>query len=167
MTSTIDRQREHNRVLLKTILLSTVLLGSLLFALDGMFHHWLGELSGFGRGAKVGLSLLVFWLVVTASLRSINRLAEGISGIKLLLGGLAIALLGTLFSQFILQILTWFEEPWAPKPNYRTFLFYGAGGLVASVISLINLRVKDQRLGNVLEVAFIILVALIFFYFAR
>jgi uncharacterized protein YacL len=113
------------------------------------------------------LSLLIFWLVVTASLRSLNRLAEGISGIKLLLSGVAIAILGTLFSQFILQLLTWFEEPWAPEPNYRTFLFYGAGGLIASVISLINLRVKDKTVGNVLEFIFIIVVALLFFYFAN
>ena len=156
-----------NKVLLRTIIISTVLLGSLLFALDGIFHNWIGDLNRFGRGLKVGLSLLIFWLVVTASLRSINRLAGKISGAKLLLAGVTIAILGTLFNQFILQLLTWFKEPWAPEPNYRTFLFYGAGGLVASVISLINLRVKDQKLGNVLEVVFIALVALLFFYFAK
>lgn len=156
-----------NRVWTRTIFISTVLLGSLLFALDGIFHNWVGDLNRFGRGLKVGLSLLVFWLVVTASLRSINRLAKDIPGIKLLLAGVAIAVLGTLFGQFILQILTWFKEPWAPEPNYRTFLFYGAAGLVASVISLINLRVKDQKLGNILEVLFIAVVALLFFYFAR
>lgn len=156
-----------NRVWGRTILISTVLLGSLLFALDGIFHNWVGELNSFGRGLKIGLSLLVFWLVVTASLRSINRLAKDIPGIKLLLAGLAIAILGTLFSQLILQILTWFKEPWAPAPNYRTFLFYGAAGLIASVISLINQRVKDQKLGNILEVLFIAVVALLFFYFVK
>lgn len=160
------KKEVHNQILLKTILISTVLLGSLLFALDGIFHNWIGDLNGFGRGVKIGLSLLVFWLVVTASLRSVNRMAEGISGIKLLLGGVGIAVLGTLFGQLILQILTWFEEPWAPAPNYRTFLFYGVGGLVASVISLINLRVKDKTVGNVLELIFIVVVALLFFYFA-
>lgn len=157
-----------NRVWGRTILISTVLLGSLLFALDGIFHNWVGgELSRFGRGMKIGLSLLIFWLVVTASLRSINRLAKDLPGMKLLLAGVAIALLGTLFSQFILQILTWFKEPWAPAPNYRTFLFYGVAGLIASVISLINLRVRDQKLGNVLEVLFIALVAILFFYFVK
>lgn len=162
------KKQEHNRILFKTIVISTVLLGSFLFALDGIFHNWIGdELNRFGRGVKVGLSLLIFWLVVTASLRSLNRLAEGVSGFKLLLGGVAIAVLGTLFNQLILQILTWFEEPWAPAPNYRTFLFYGAGGLIASVISLINLRVKDKTVGNVLELVFILVVALLFFYFAN
>lgn len=157
----------NKRVLLKTILISSVLLGSLLFALDGIFHNWIGELNRFGRGMKVGLSLLIFWLIVTASLRSINRLAEDIPAFSLLIGGVAIAVLGTLFGQLILQILTWFEEPWAPEPNYRTFMFYGVGGLVASVISLINLRVKDKTVGNVLELIFIVVVALLFFYFAR
>lgn len=157
----------HNQVLFKTIFIAVVLLGSFLFALDGIFHNWIGEINRFGRGVKIGLSLLIFWLVVTASLRSINRLAEGISGFKLLIGGVAIAVLGTLFNQLILQLLTWFKEPWAPEPNYRTFLFYGAGGLIASVISLINLRVKDKTMGNVLELAFIVVVALLFFYFAK
>lgn len=162
-----NNKRQHNRVLTKTIIISMVLLGSLLFALDGIFHNWIGDLNRFGRGVKVGLSLLIFWLVVTASLRSVNRLAEGISGIKLLMAGVAIAIVGTLFSQLILQVLTWFKEPWAPEPNYRTFLFYGAGGLVASVISLINLRVRDKRMGNILEFVFIVVVALLFFYFAK
>ena len=158
----------HSRVWIRTIIISTVLLGSLLFALDGIFHNWLGgELSRFGRGLKVGLSLLLFWVVVTASLRSINRLAKDIPGWKLLAAGVAIAGLGTLFGQFILQILTWFKEPWAPEPNYRTFLFYATAGLFASIISLINLRVKDQKLGNILEVLFIVVVAILFFYFAR
>lgn len=156
----------HNRVWFKTILISTVLLGSLLFALDGIFHNWIGDINRWGRGLKIGLSLLIFWLVVTASLRSINRLADDIPGWKLLVAGVAVAILGTLFSQLILQILTWFEEPWAPGPNYRTFMFYGVAGLVASVISLINLRVKDQRLGNILEFAFILIVAALFLYLA-
>jgi hypothetical protein len=158
----------HSRVWVRTIIISTVLLGSLLFALDGIFYNWLGgELSGFGRGLKIGLSLLIFWIVVTASLRSINNLASDIPGWKLLAAGVAIAGLGTLFGQFILQILSWFKEPWAPAPNYQTSLFYVVAGLVASIISLINLRVKDQKLGNILEVLFIVVVAILFFYFAR
>lgn len=151
----------------RTILISTVILGSLLFALDGIFHNWIGDLNRVGRGLKIGLSLLIFWLVVTAALRSHNRLAPGSSGGSLLLSGVAIAVLGTLLSQVILQLLHWFDEPWAPEPNFNTTLFYGAAGLIASVISLINLRVKDQKMGNVLEIVFIVLVALLFFYYIR
>lgn len=156
-----------NRVFIRTIIISTILLGALLFVLDWVFHNLLGDLSGFGKGVKVGLSLLVFWLIVTSSIRSLNRLAKDISGPKLLLAGMAIALLGTFFNQFILQVLTWFNEPWVPRPNYNTSLFYGVGGLIASIISLINLRVKDQKLGNVLEFLFIAGVAILFFYLAK
>lgn len=161
-----SNKRSENRILWTTVFISSVLLGSLLFALDGIFHHWIGDPNRLGRGIKVGLSLLIFWLVVTASLRSVNRLAAGIAGFKLLVGGVAIAVLGTLLSQLILHILIWFEESWAPDPNYGTFLFYGIGGMIASVISLINLRTPDKRVGNILEVIIIIVVALLFFYFA-
>lgn len=162
-----ESNKNPGAVAWRTVLIATVLLGSLLFALDGVFHNWIGELNRFGRGLKIALSLLIFWLIVTASLRSLNRLAPNTSGGGLLLTGIAIAVLGTLMSQIILQLLSWFEEPWAPEPNFRTTLFYGAAGLVASVISLINLRVKDQKVGNVLEIIFIALVAVLFFYFAR
>ncbi len=163
----INQAKSDNQVAAKTGLISAILLALLLLLLDWAAFRLSPEAGSFSRAAKTGVSLLLFWIICTSALRSIVRLRKQIPGIKLLIAGIGLAAAGILIHQSALQALTWFKTTWSPAPNYNMFLFYAAGGFIAAVISLINLRVKNQKLGNLLEVLFIALIAFLFFYFTK
>ncbi|HMQ62379.1 MAG TPA: hypothetical protein PKE06_17005 [Flavilitoribacter sp.] len=156
-----------NQVAFKAVVISGILLGLLLLLLDWVAFRLAPEATTFTRAAKTGVSLILFWVVCTSTLRSIERLRKKIPGLKLLAAGIGVAVVGVLLHQLALQTLAWLKSAWAPAPDYAMFLFYAAGGFIAAVISLINFRVRNKRLGNVLEVLFIALVAWLFFFFTK
>ncbi|MEZ4986993.1 MAG: hypothetical protein R2795_18470 [Saprospiraceae bacterium] len=77
--------------------------------------------------------------------------------------GVASAALGILL--FLLALRIWNElgEHGAVLPGYNIIGFYAAGGLVASLISLIHLRVEGENNGNLLELLVIGLAVAMFF----
>ena len=157
----------ENRVLGKSILISGILLSILLIALELLFPKLFEEPTAWSNGVKTGLSLLLFWVVITSTLRAMNKLEHQMEAIKLILGGVGIAALGIALYLVTMQFLNWFEVNGAEKPRYGLIGFYSAGGFIVSVLSLINLRVKSKMIGDVLEFLVILVVALLFFKFAQ
>jgi hypothetical protein len=155
---------DDKRVLWRTVVISSVVLAGvqvLAYVLAGKLlaegHSWLNPI-------RTALGLLIFWIFVTAAVRTFNRLRPNHTGIWLIVVGLSTAALGTLF--FLLGLRLWNElgDHGATLPRYSIMAFYAAGGLVASLISLIHIRVEDETRGNLLELLVIVLTAVLFFW---
>jgi len=156
-----------NRVLGKSILIAGVTIAALLVIWEVVHRKLFPVENSWSNGAKTALSLLVFWLVITSSLRAMNKLRKDMDWFKLIGGGVGIATLGIVLFLVTLQFLNWLEVSWAEKPRYGLIGFYAGGAFIVSLLSLINLRVKSKMMGNVLEFLVIAAVAFLFFKFAR
>jgi hypothetical protein len=75
--------------------------------------------------------------------------------------------LGTFAFLFSVRIYATMADKTSVLPSYSVIGFYTLAGLLASLLSLIRLRVKDRATGNVLEVALVIGAVLIFFWITR
>jgi hypothetical protein len=51
--------------------------------------------------------------------------------------------------------------------SYTSLLFFSGVALIASTVAHIHLRVRNRRLGQVLELGLIGLIAFLFFHFMR
>ena len=124
------------------------------FVLSVLFGNYLlnfyPEIAG---GIRSGLLLFLLWLFVMATVRSLNRLDQDISGSWLILSGLIVGGLGALGAFLLIQMYTWIKAIDLDQPfPFGNVLFFGLLGLVVSLISTINLRVQNRMLGNILEV---------------
>ncbi|MCB0638643.1 MAG: hypothetical protein KDC54_18560 [Lewinella sp.] len=155
---------DDKRVLWRTVLITSVVLAGvqvLAYVLLGKLfeenHSWLNPI-------RTALGLLIFWIFVTAAVRTFNRLRPNHTGIWLIVVGLSTAAIGTLV--FLLGLRLWNElgDHGATLPKYSIIAFYAGGGLVASLISLIHIRVEDETRGNLLELLVIALAAVLFFW---
>ncbi len=162
-----NSDKTENQVLGKSILISGISIAVLLVILDIVNQKVFPETTSWTNGVKTGVSLLVFWLVITSTLRAMNKLRKDMDWFKLILGGVGIAALGITLYLLILQLLTALEVSWAEKPRYALVGFYSAGAFIVSLLSLINLRIKSKMIGNVLEFLVIAAVAFLFFKFSQ
>lgn len=155
----------NKRTFARTVIIGGILLALLLTLLQFFMRKLFAESDGLSQGVHLSLKLLIFWLVVTSSVRSIAKIRKNISALWLLLAGLLISAGGVLLHLLTMQIITASKVDMEAVINYKSLLFFTAIGLIASVISIINNKIKNNFLGNVLEVLFIGLVAFLFFYF--
>lgn len=162
-----NSDKTENQILGKSILISGISIAVLLVILDIVNQKVFPETTSWTNGVKTGVSLLVFWLVITSTLRAMNKLRKDMDWFKLILGGVGIAALGITLYLLILQLLTALEVSWAEKPRYALVGFYSAGAFIVSLLSLINLRIKSKMIGNVLEFLVIAAVAFLFFKFSQ
>ncbi len=156
-----------NRVLGKTILIGGITIAVLLVIWEVVHLKLFPGADSWSKGVKTAVSLLVFWLVITSSLRAMNKMREDMDWFKLIAGGVGIATLGVVLFLVSLQVLNWWEVSWAEQPNYGLIGFYAGGAFIVSLLSLINLRVESKMMGNVLEFLVIALVVYLFFHFTR
>ena len=162
------KERTDSQVWLQTVLISTFLLTLLLSVGAWGLARLLPSEAGLFRPVLTGLELLLLWLVATSALRSINRLRPSIAGWKLLPAGLIVVVLGFLLYIGIAQVFSFAgTERWSEYPLSGLALFFAGTSLVISLISLINLRVPSQMLGNILEFLVIAVVIFLFFYFMK
>jgi len=159
--------KTENQVLGKSILISGIIIAVLLILLDIANQKVFPETTSWTNGVKTGVSLLIFWLVITSTLRAMNKLRQDMDWFKLILGGVGIAALGIVLYLLALQVLHGLKVGWAEKPRYALVGFYSAGAFIVSLLSLINLRVKSKMIGNVLEFLVIAAVAFLFFKFSQ
>lgn len=156
-----------NQVLGKSILIGGITIAVLLVVWEVVHQKVFPGTDSWSKGVKTAVSLLVFWLVITSTLRAMNKMRKSMDWFKLLGGGVGIATLGIVLFLVTLQFLNWMKVSWAENPNYGLIGFYAGGALIVSLLSLINLRVKSKMMGNVLEFLVIALVAYLFFKFTR
>ncbi|KAA3626453.1 MAG: hypothetical protein DWQ02_20440 [Bacteroidetes bacterium] len=155
-----QKARINQSVVFRTVLISSIVLAILLTLL----HLFITKLID-AEKVLVGIKLVIFWIVVTSTLRSIIKIRKNIGGLWLLLAGLLVSGLGIIFHFIALQVIPALKNDIGLDLtlDMRSVGFYVGVGVIASVISLINIKVKNQFWGNVLEVLFIAAVAVAIF----
>ena len=156
----MNKAEINKQVVLKSIIISSILLAILLTLL----HIFVSKLIDSDK-ILTGLKLLVFWVVITATLRSEVKVRKNIGGLWLLLTGLVVAGLGVILHLLTMQIIPTLKTDVGLDLaiDFKTVGFYAVIGFVASVISLINIKVESEFWGNVLEVVFVAVLAGLFF----
>jgi len=160
----IGLDHEDKRALWRTVLVSSIVLGAILALAYLLLAKVFPDNEGWLNASRTGLSLLAFWLVISATIRTFDKIREGIAFIWLIVIGVASATFGIILFLLSLRIWNKLGDHGANLPGYNIIGFYAAAGLVASLISLIHIRVEGKRKGNLLEVLVIGLAVLLFFW---
>jgi hypothetical protein len=162
----IGLDHEDKRALWRTVLLSSVLLAVALVLVYLLLGKALSGRPAWLNPIRTGVSLLIFWLFTTSAVRTYDRVREGVAALWLVVVGVAVASCGVLL--FLLGLRLWnvIGGHGAVLPAYDIIGFYAGGGLVAALISLIHLRVKEERTGNILELVVMALAVVLFFWLA-
>ena len=153
-------------VMWKSVLISSIILG-ILFSLVHLFLPRVFDATNTWHSrVLIGLKVLVLWLVVSSAIRAINQLREKIPAWQLALGGVLTSLTGCLVNEGVLNaVLVFRGEAYLADFDYQGLMFFTGIGLILSIITMINLRVKNRFLGNVLELIVVgIFVAGLFFF---
>lgn len=163
----VGLDHEDKRALWRTVMVSSLVLGAILTVLYLITGKLFASHPGWLNAARTGLSLLLFWIVITSTIRTYDRVREGVAFFWLIIIGVASAAIGILI--FLLSLRLWNElgNHGAVLPGYNIIGFYAAGGLVASLISLIHLRVEGEKNGNLLELLVIALAIVAFFWMTK
>lgn len=163
----VGLDHEDKRALWRTVMVSSIVLGAILTVLYILLEKVFPNNPGWLNASRTGLSLLAFWMVITATIRTYERVREGVAFFWLIIIGVASAALGIFL--FLLALRVWNElgNHGATLPAYSIIGFYAAGGLVASLISLIHLRVDGEHNGNLLELLVIAVAVALFFWFTK
>lgn len=163
----VGLDHEDKRALWRTVMISSIVLGVILTVIYILLGKVLAAKPNWLNPARTGLSLLAFWLVITATIRTFDNVREGVAFFWHIIIGVASSALGILL--FLLALRVWNElgNYGATLPKYSIIGFYAAGGLVASTIALIHLRVEGERKGNFLELLVIGLAVAVFFWITK
>lgn len=163
----VGLDHEDKRALWRTVMVSSIVLGVILTVLYIFLGKVFPNNPGWLNASRTGLSLLAFWMVITATIRTYERVREGVAFFWLIIIGVASAAIGIFL--FLLALRVWNElgNHGATLPAYSIIGFYAAGGLVASLISLIHLRVDGEHNGNLLELLVIAVAVALFFWFTK
>ncbi len=156
--------QEDKRVLWRTIAIASVLLGIFLAVTFVVLGKVFPEKPGFLNAARTGISLLAFWIFTTSAVRTFDRFRPNVAFYWLVLVGVATAAIGIVL--FLTGLRLWNElgSVGAELPSYSIIGFYTAAALVASLISLIHIRVENEMTGNLLELLVIVIAAAFFFW---
>lgn len=163
----IGLDRDDKRALWRTVLVSSLLLGAILTIIYLLLGKVFPENPKLLNASRTALSLLGFWVVITSTVRTFDRVREHIHAIWLVLIGVASAALGIVLFLLALRVWNKLGDHGASLPGFNILGFYAAGGLVASLISLIHLRVERKMAGNLLELLVIGLAVALFFWATR
>lgn len=164
------KEQNQNSVLLRTVVISAFVLAglfTLVYFLEDNFSSIFGRLAD-----EISIAIMLFslWLVVSSAVRSANNLEKRVASWKLMLVGMATAAFGSgLFVTFLYVL------PQVSK-SANTFEVGGASGELAmvmtgiafiiSLLTIINTRVGNKFMGNILEILVIGGVIAGFIYFA-
>ena len=160
----IGLDQEDKRALWRTIMVASIVLGLVLTIIYLLMPKLFPNNMAWLNAARTGLSLLMFWIVITSTVRTYDHVRKGVAFIWLILIGVASAAIGILLFLFTVRIWNKLGDHGAMLPGYNIIGFYTAAGVIASLISLIHLRVKGKNNGNLLELLVIGLAVLFFFW---
>ena len=163
MSKTKQADREDSNVMFRASVISAVILGIALNAAVFLAERFAASTPDFKEKVIVGLSLLFTWLILTSTLRSIDKMRSGTDAWKFLFAGIIIAA-GVVFLKFVFaNLIALFVEGWPKAFELQSITFYTVIGFIIALISMINLKVENKFLGNVLE--FIVIGAIIYAFF--
>ena len=156
--------QQHNlSVFIRTVILTSILLGLLLAAISFVVSRFL-DVSNMAGSIQASGNLFVLWLVVSSAIRSINGLGKQMPGWSFLFAGVLVALGGILAQEGIVFIVQYFKLELGLKAlGFSSLPFFLGAGFVAGLISLVNLRIRSRFWGTALEI--LIIAGLLFFFF--
>jgi len=153
-------------------MLRSMIFGAIILGLLMVLAVWLDDriavtFPKFKDEAYGGIILFFLWLTVTITLRRANKANSSIDAWRLILIGLFVAIAGTALGTGLNRLYGMqFQEGWiVPELSERSLLFYGGLGLVAAILALINMRIKNQFLGNIIELIVIAAIIYGFYHF--
>lgn len=158
MATSNPTQFEDRSVMQRTSIFGIIILLALFIGIFFLTTWLMNLLPKWNIAVLTGLRLFATWLVVTSIVRSISSLREKINGLKLLLAGTVTTGVALVFYWVFLFA---YREITLQKVNdYNSFSwerigFFTGIGLLISIFTLINLRIKNRLLGNILEVLII------------
>lgn len=155
--------RERN-LIIRIVALSSVLLAIALVAMHTLLAGLAEESPRWLTGLRTGLGLLIFWLFVTASMRTLDHFLPRLNALWAIVAGVGVAVVGMLLFLSGLRLVASLQQSTAVLPRYNIIWFYALGGLLASLISLIHLRIDDRRWGYALEALLVIIGMALFFW---
>ena len=164
MSKTKTADREDSNVMLRASVISAIILGLGLNAVIFLAERLAASTPDFKEKLTIGLSLFITWVVLTSTLRSIHKMRSETDAWKFLLAGVIITVGGVLLQFVFANGIALFAEDWPRAFNLKQIGFYGVMGFIISLISMINLKVKNQFLGNILE--FLVIAAVIYLFFS-
>lgn len=148
-----------------------MVIGSIAFGLLMVLATWLDERIGltfpkFSGQLYKGFVLLFLWSVVGVALRLANRANRFIDAWRLILVGVFIAIVGAAAGVGFNRLAAVFQETWeVPGLSGQELVFFGGVGLTASVLALINVKIKSRILGNLLELSVIAALIYLLYHF--
>lgn len=166
-TTTKQADKKDSTIMLRAAITSAVLLGIALNLIPLVTEYFAANSPDFKQKLGIGLELFVIWLVLTSTLRSIHKMRPETDAYKFLLAGIIIVIGGVLLQFIFGALIGLFNKEWVNSLDLKELGFYAVIGFIASLISMINLKVKNQFLGNILEVLVIGLVIFLFYHFMR
>lgn len=156
----MKRKELDARVLARSIIIASTLI---LVIFIGIFFANDLLAKNFSKQAdniQTGLMLFTIWLVVSSTLRSINKLRRNISAGKLIFAGTSLVAIGTIIYSGFLVLYPKLTKSGAgvevATASMYLIAFFTAIAFVISLITTINLKVKSVFWGNVLEAIIII-----------
>lgn len=154
-----DRQ-----LITKTVLLTSVLLAIVLALMHVLLKGFFVDTPGWLEKIRVALSLLLFWVFITATIRVLHEFSPKINPLWATIAGVLTAGIGMLLFLVSLRLLATFYESETVLPGYRLIWFYLLGGLLASLISLIRVRIRSRAWSLGLQAMLILGTATAFFF---
>ena len=163
-------QKDETSVFIRTVIISSIILAGL-FVLLFFLEDNLGKIFGnWADEAVIGGMLLVLWLVVSSTVRSLHKLKSHAETWKILICGLLVGALGSgLFNLFLIVFPRVSKsENIAEVANASGIMIavISAIALFASLLTIVNLRIRSKLLGNILELLIIAAVIGGILYFA-
>lgn len=150
-----SKEKNQNSVIFRTVVISAIILAGLFTVAYFLEDNIAKIFKQYSDEVSIGIMLFSLWLVVSSTVRSINRLEKRVASWKLLVAGVATAAFGSgLFVTFL------YLFPKVSKST-NTFEVGGASGELAMVMSglafiislltIVNTRVGSKMLANILE----------------
>ncbi|MCP3930073.1 MAG: hypothetical protein GY705_13345 [Bacteroidetes bacterium] len=164
---TKKKEKQDYTVIARAVIIAIFLMGLGAIAVNYLERLWAGLFPNYMGQIRTGVMLFILWLVVTSTLRSIDKLNPGSRGWTFVISGAFIALGGFLLYNLFLFLVNQFSSTSELLPVWGMIPLFTGIGLILGLISLINLRVKNRKFGNVLEVLVVVAVLFLFLYFVQ
>lgn len=162
--NTTMNKTQKNNLVRRVVLMSTAVL---LMGLGSVFllSQWLSEFfPSYYASIQTALMLFAIWLVITSTLRSLQHLLPKIDAWLLLILGTLITAMGVLFYWAFLGIYGALTIDYDIDFSWEPVWVFTVLGFIVSLMTLINLRIKDRDVGNVLEIVLMLAVVIFMVY---
>ena len=156
-------------VLLRDFIISSVLLSGIFIATLWLEKWLLGYTEKYADDLRIAIMLFALWLVINSGIRAADKIKRRIEGWKLILLGTCIALVAALLFnlfRYYFSNMIWSAEMVDGSFNWSSLGFFGALGLILSLITVILMRIESKFWENVLVLLVIAGIALVVYLFA-